>query len=140
VPETVVPGGEERPDGREVSEETVRLRVATRALRNHLDTLPIDYDLDVAPDFFLAGLAFMFARQRYDCADSMIGSGFGGTVIGSLGRSLLIDGLRWLWVANEPSRRRSLLGDLLAERNRLCMLLDQSDASSEPVNLLETRS
>ncbi len=58
---TVVPGGEERPDGRKVSEETVRLRVGTRALRNLLDTLPIDYNLDVAPDRFLAGLAFMFA-------------------------------------------------------------------------------
>lgn len=61
VSATVVPGGEERPDGRKVSEETVRLRVGTRALRNLLDTLPIDYNLDVAPDRFLAGLAFMFA-------------------------------------------------------------------------------
>lgn len=122
-------GGEERPDGRVVSEETLRLRVATRALREHLDTLPIDYDLDAPPERVLAGFAFMFARQRYDCTDSMIGSGFGGTVIGSMARSLLVDGLQWTWVANEPQRLRSLLGDLLAERNRLYTLLERSDAS-----------
>jgi len=60
-----------------------------------LDTLPIEYDLDVSSDRFLAGLAFMFARQRYDCADSLIGAGFGGTVLGSIARSLFVDGLRW---------------------------------------------
>lgn len=72
---------EMRPDGREVMSETRKLRTVTRMLRHHLDTLPIDYDLDVSADRFLAGLAFMFARQRYDCADSMIGAGMGGTVI-----------------------------------------------------------
>ena len=63
--------------------ETAALRVATRALREHLDELPVDYNLNVPGDRFLTGLAFMFARQRYDCADSMIGAGFGGTVLGS---------------------------------------------------------
>jgi hypothetical protein len=62
-------GDEIRPDGREPTPKTRKLRVATRALRYHLDTLPIDYNLDVSGDRFLAGLAFMFARQRYDCAD-----------------------------------------------------------------------
>jgi len=66
-------GDEVRPDGRAVSAETARLRLATRTLRYHLDELPIDYRLDMPGDRYLAGLAFMFARQRYDCADSMIG-------------------------------------------------------------------
>ena len=51
-------GGEIRPDGRALTPETRKLRVATRALRCHLDALPIDYDLDVSGDRFLAGLAF----------------------------------------------------------------------------------
>lgn len=60
---------EERPDGRVATSETLRLRAATRALRLHLDELPIAYDLGVTGDRFLAGLAFMSARQRYDCAE-----------------------------------------------------------------------
>lgn len=80
-------------------------------------------------DRFLTGLAFMFARQRYDCADSMIGAGFGGTVLGSIARSLFVDGLRWLWIGEQPDRRRSLLGDLLEERNRICILLEQTGVS-----------
>ena len=83
-----------RPDGRPVTPETGRLRDATRALRLHLDELPIDYHLDVPGDRFLTNLAFMFARQRFDCADSLIGAGFGGTGLGSLARSLFVDGLR----------------------------------------------
>ena len=122
-------GDEMRPDGRVPTLETRKLRVATRALRHHLDTLPIDYDLEVSGDRFLAGLAFMFARQRYDCADSMIGAGFGGTVLGSIARSLFVDGLRWLWIGEQPERRRSLLGDLLEERNRICVLLEETDTS-----------
>ena len=94
-PSRVSNGDEMRPDGRAPTPETRKLRVTTRALRYHLDTLPIEYDLDVSSDRFLAGLAFMFARQRYDCADSLIGAGFGGTVLGSIARSLFVDGLRW---------------------------------------------
>ncbi len=122
-------GDEMRPDGRAPTPETRKLRAATRALRMHLDTLPIDYNLNVPGDRFLAGLAFMFARQRYDCAESMIGAGFGGTVLGSIARSLFVDGLRWLWIGEQPERRRSLLGDLLEERNRICVLLEETDAS-----------
>lgn len=122
-------GDEIRPDGRAVSAETARLRRATRALRYHLDELPIDYRLDVPGDRFLAGLAFMFARQRYDCADSMIGASFGGTVLGSIARSLFADGLRWLWIGQQHERRRSLLGDLLEERNRICTVLHDADCS-----------
>ncbi|TDD87341.1 hypothetical protein E1293_08015 [Actinomadura darangshiensis] len=120
---------EERPDGRRVTSETHQLRQATRELRLHLDELPIDYRPDVSGDRFLAGLAFMFARQRYACAESLIGAGFGGTVIGSMARSLFVDGLRWLWIGDEPDRRRALLGDLRDERNRLCILLEQTDAT-----------
>jgi hypothetical protein len=122
-------GGEMRPDGREVTPETRSLRQATRALRLHLEELPIDYTLDVSGDRYLTGLAFMFARQRYGCADSLIGAGFGGTVIGSIARSLFVDGLRWLWIGERPERRRSLLGDLLDERNRLCVLLEENSAT-----------
>ena len=39
-----------RPDGRAPTPETRKLRVTTRALRYHLDTLPIEYDLDVSAD------------------------------------------------------------------------------------------
>jgi hypothetical protein len=117
-------GSEDRPDGRAVTPETTRLRQATRALRLHLDELPIDYNLDVPGDQYLTAVAFMFARQRYACADSLIGAGVGGTVIGSIARSLFVDGLRWLWIGDDPARRRSLLGDLLDERNRLCILLE----------------
>ncbi|MGI5133182.1 hypothetical protein ACQEVB_40725 [Pseudonocardia sp. CA-107938] len=118
-----------RPDGRPVTAETLRLRNATRALRLHLDQLPIDYNLDVPGDQFLAGLGFMFARQRYACADSMIGAGFGGTVIGSMARSLFVTGLRWLWIGGRRDRRRAFLGELRDERNRLLILLEQANAS-----------
>ena len=103
--------------------------MATRALRYHLDELPIDFRLDVSGDRYLAGLAFMFARQRYACADSMIGASFGGTVVGSIARSLLVDGLRWLWIGERPERRRALLGDLLEERNRICKVLADTECS-----------
>src|SRR4051794_20642212 len=87
-----------RPDGRMPSPELLDLRRATRALRLHLDELPIDFDERLSGDRFLAGFAFMSGRQRFDCADSMIGAGFGGTVLGALARSLFVDGLRWLWI------------------------------------------
>lgn len=122
-------GSERRPDGRAATAATTRLRVANRALRNHLDALPVDYDLAVSGDRFLAGLAFMFARQRYDCTDSLIGAGLGGPVMGAIARSLFVDGLRWLWISEQPDRRRTLLGDLLKERNRLCMLIEQADVT-----------
>jgi hypothetical protein len=98
-------------------------------LRYHLDLFPIDYDLALPGDRFLAGLAFMAARQRYDCAESLIGASFGGTVVGAIARSLLVDGLRWLWIGERPERRRSLLGDLLHERNRLCIRFEATDSS-----------
>ncbi|MGV9362041.1 hypothetical protein [Amycolatopsis sp. NPDC003731] len=122
-------GDETRPDGRAVSPAIGKLRVATRALRMHLDEFPIDFHLNVPGDRFLTGLAFMFARQRYDCADSLIGASFGGTVLGSLARSLFIDGLRWIWIAERPERRRALLGDLLTERNRVCIVLEETDCT-----------
>lgn len=122
-------GNEARPDGRIATAEIRRLRMATRALRYHLDELPVDYDLDMPGDRFLSSVAFMFARQRYDCAESMIGAGFGGTVLGAISRSLFVDGLRWLWIGRQPERRRTLLGDLLEERNRLCILLEKTEAS-----------
>jgi hypothetical protein len=118
-----------RPDGRPESPELLNLRAATRELRLHLDTLPIGYNLDAPPDQFLGGLAFMLARQRYACAESMLGAGFGGTVIGSLARSLFVEGLRWLWIGEAPARRRQILGDLLEERNRICLVFEQADVS-----------
>ncbi|GLX03309.1 hypothetical protein [Microbispora sp. NBRC 16548] len=119
-----------RPDGRRSSRETLRLRAATRALRLHLDELPVVFHYDGAGDQFLAEAAFPFARQRYDCAESMIGAGFGGAVLGSLARSLFVDGLRWLWIGQAPkSRRICLLGSMLEERNRICLALERYDAS-----------
>lgn len=112
---------EDRPDGRTASAEVLKLRRATRALRLHLAELPVEYSQRVSGDRFLAGLSFMFARHRYECAESLIGSGMGGTVLGAIARSLLVDGLRWRWVAADPdSRRAYLLGDLLEERNNIC--------------------
>lgn len=122
-------GDQDRPDGRTATPETLRLRKATRALRLHLGELPIDYDLGVSGDRFLAGLTFMFAQNRYDCAESLLGAGFGGTVVGAIARSLFVDGLRWLWIGDQPDRRRALLGDLRDERNRLCILLERTNAS-----------
>lgn len=110
-------GDDTRPDGRQSTPATLKLRAATRALRLHLDSLPVDYDEQVAPDRFLAGLAFMLARNRYSCAESLIGASFGGALIGALARSVLVDGLRWLWIAQDDSRRVCLLGDLLEERS-----------------------
>lgn len=78
-----------RPDGRTPSPELIELRKATRALRLHLDELPIDFNEELTGDRFFAGLAFMSGRQRYDCAESMIGAGFGGTVLGALARRCL---------------------------------------------------
>ncbi|TDE41654.1 hypothetical protein E1295_29375 [Nonomuraea mesophila] len=119
-----------RPDGRRSSTETLHLRAATRALRLHLDELPVDFHFWGPGDQFLAECAFPFARQRYDCAESMIGAGFGGTVLGSLARSLFDDGLRWLWIGDDPTNRRvALLGSMLEERNRVCMTLESNDAS-----------
>jgi hypothetical protein len=118
-----------RPDGRVTTPQTRTLRTATRALRCHLDTLPVDLAVNVPGDRFLARLAFTFARQRYDCAESMIGAGFGGTVLGSIARRLLVDGLRWLWIGEQPQRRRALLGDLLEEGNRIWVALDMAKAS-----------
>ena len=125
-----MPETHERPDGRTPTPELQRMRDATRALRLHLAQLPIDYALDTSADVFLGSIAFMSARNRYDCAESLIGSGFGGTVMGSMARSLLIDGLRWHWIAEDPAhRRKSLLGDLLTERNRLATLFANEDVS-----------
>jgi hypothetical protein len=119
-----------RPDGRTPSPELRRLRDAALALRLHLDELPIAIDENVPPDTFLAGLGFMSARHRYDCATSLIGASFGGTVIGAMARSLFSDALRWLWIADAPAeRRRALLGDLLQERHRICQTISDSDAS-----------
>lgn len=58
-----------RPDGRAEMAELLALRTATRELRLHLDTLPIEYNLAVTADEFLAGKAFMLARQRYASAE-----------------------------------------------------------------------
>jgi hypothetical protein len=89
-----------------------------------MDGLPIPVDEHVSAERFLSGLAFISARNRYDCAESLIGAAFGGTVLGAMARSLFTDGLRWLWIADDPqARRRALLGDLLQERHRICDLL-----------------
>lgn len=118
----------ERPDGREATPELLKLRTATRALRNHLDDLPVDYNQDLTADRFLAGLGFMCSRQRYGCAESLIGSAIGGTVLGAIARSLFVDGLRWRWIGEDPeARRKLLLGDLLEERNNVCEALRKND-------------
>lgn len=109
---------DDRPDGRIASAEILKLRAATRSLRLHLDDLPLDYNIGVGPDRFLAGISFNFARQRYGCAESLIGAGIGGVVVGAIARSLFLEGLRWRWVAEDLSARvRLMLGDLLEERN-----------------------
>jgi hypothetical protein len=119
-----------RPEGRTPSPELIELRKATRALRLHLDELPIDFNEGLSGDRFLAGLAFMSGRQRYDCAQSMIGAGFGGTVLGALARSVFVDGLRRLWLVEAPATRRlSILGDLLEERSRICRVLRTTGSS-----------
>ncbi|GHE72253.1 MULTISPECIES: hypothetical protein [Streptomyces] len=119
-----------RPDGREADAATVRLRAATRALRLHLDGLPAVFHFDGAGDQFLAESVFPFARWRYACADSLLGSGMGGTVVGALARSLFDDGLRWQWIAQDAAERRSaLMGSMLEERNRICGYVADHDVS-----------
>ncbi|MEU4607552.1 hypothetical protein AB0F43_31590 [Kribbella sp. NPDC023972] len=120
-----------RPDGRVESPQLSDLRDVTRALRFHLDTLPVEYKLAAPPHQFLAGLAFMLARQRFACADSMLGAGFGGSVVGTLARSLFAEGLRWLWIGEDRNRCRRILGDLIEERNRICLTFEQTDVSSD---------
>lgn len=121
---------DDRPDGRIASPSIMKLRAATRALRLHLDDLPVDYNDGLGPDKFLAGISFNFARQRYGCAESLIGAGMGGVVLGAIARSLFVDGLRWRWVADDPTaRRRHMLGDLLEERNNICEAIRKNDVS-----------
>jgi hypothetical protein len=76
-------------------------------LRLHLDGLPAVFHFEGAGDQFLAESVFPFARWRYGCADSLLGSGMGGTVVGALARSLFDDGLRWQWIAQDAAERRS---------------------------------
>ncbi|WP_163508186.1 hypothetical protein [Fodinicola acaciae] len=45
-----------------------------------------------------------------------------------------MDGLRWLWIGEQPERSRALLGNLLQERNRICVLLEEADASCPILN------
>ncbi|WP_137843750.1 hypothetical protein [Microbacterium sp. 2FI] len=86
----------------------------------------MDYNSGSGPDRFLAGISFNFARQRYGCAESLIGSGMGGVVLGAISRSVLVDGLMWRWVAADPSTRRLiLLGGLLRERSGICDAADK---------------
>ena len=118
-----------RPDGRVPTQEVLKLRAATRGLRLHLDVLPIDYDFSESGDRILASLAFMSSRHRYDCAESMLGAGFGGAVVGALARSLFYDGLRWLWIEADSSRRNCLTEALTNERHRLCELIDDTQTT-----------
>jgi len=90
----------------------------------HLDKLPVDFDLNVSSDRVLAGFVFVSARHRYACAESLIGAGFGGMTMGSLSRSLFDDGLRWIWIGDDPNRLRLIDGQLLDERSRICQTLD----------------
>ncbi|MGW1154762.1 hypothetical protein ACWD45_26180 [Streptomyces rubiginosohelvolus] len=108
----------------------VSLRAATRALRFHLDTLPAVFHFNGPGDQFLAESAFPYARWRYACADSLLGSGMGGTVVGALARSLFDDGLLWQWIAESPAERRpALLGSMLEERSRICGYLEDHKVS-----------
>lgn len=119
-----------RPDGRNADAATVRLRAATRALRLHLDGPSAVFHFDGASDQFLAVSVFPFARWRYACADSLLGSGMGGTVVGALARSLFDDGLRWQWIAQDAAERRgALMGSMLEERNRICGYVADHDVS-----------
>ena len=111
-----------------VSDQTRTLRTAARALRMHLRPLPIVFHHGSPTERFLAELAFPFARLRYECADSLLGAGFGGTVLGSMARSLFTDGLRWLWISDDPEDRlSSLLHSMLNERNRICLAFERND-------------
>ena len=116
--------GQNRPDGRLAPPNVLTLRRATRALRLHLDALPIDFDLGVSTSRISAGLVFASARQRFACAESLIGAGFGGTAMGSVSRSLFVDGLRWLWIGSNSARLDLLDGELLLERSGICRALD----------------
>lgn len=118
----------DRPDGRQASPGLLKLRASTRALRNHLDDLPVDFNENLTGDRFLAGMGFMYSRQRYGCAESLIGGAMGGTVLGAIARSLFVDGLRWRWIGEDPETRRPLLlGDLLEERNNICEALRKNN-------------
>ncbi|MET7543151.1 hypothetical protein [Streptomyces sp. NPDC005507] len=129
VEQSVAAGGR-RPDGRVTAAATVRLREASRALRAHLDALPAEFHFGGPADRFLAESAFPFARWRFDCADSLIGSGIGGTVVGALARSLFEDGLRWQWIGQSPAERRpTLLAGMLLERDRICSYLEEHEVS-----------
>ncbi|MFJ8076977.1 hypothetical protein ACIQ7Q_24295 [Streptomyces sp. NPDC096176] len=88
------------------------------------------FHFDGPGDQFLAESAFPFARWRYACADSLLGSGVGGTVVGALARSLFDDGLLWQWIAESAAERRpALLGSMLEERDRICGYLDDHEVS-----------
>ncbi|MEU2235607.1 hypothetical protein [Streptomyces vietnamensis] len=96
----------------------------------HLDTLPAVFHFGGPADQFLAEAAFPHARWRYACADSLLGSGIGGTVVGAIARSLFDDGLLWQWIAESPSERRpGLVGSMLEERDRICGTLADHEAS-----------
>lgn len=123
-----------RPDGRSGPDDVLRLRRATRALRQHLDTLPIDFNLGALPYRFLTGLAFVSARNRYDYVESLIGAGFGGTAMGAISRGLLVDALRWEWISSDPKRVKSLEAELLRERDRICNLLAETQATCPILN------
>lgn len=119
-----------RPDGRMSSEATLRLRGATRALRLHLRELPCVVHYGREPDLFLAEAAFPFARFCYESTESLIGAGFGGTVLGALARSVFVDGLRWQWIGEAPGERRAaLLGSMLEERNGILDRLERHEAT-----------
>ncbi|OIJ85203.1 hypothetical protein BIV24_28965 [Streptomyces colonosanans] len=118
------------PDGREAEPSVASMRAATRALRSHLGTLPAVFHFDGPADQFLAEAAFPYARWRYACADSLLGSGIGGTVVGAMARSLFDDGLLWQWIAQSPAERRpGLLGSMLQERDRICGFLADHEAT-----------
>lgn len=61
----------------------------------------------------------------------MVGAGFGGSLVGRLARSLFAEGLRWVWIGEDPTRRRRILGDLIEELNRICLTFEQTNVSSE---------
>ncbi|WP_055571297.1 hypothetical protein [Streptomyces prasinopilosus] len=88
------------------------------------------FHFDGTGDQFLAEAAFPYARWRYACTDSLLGSGIGGTVVGALARSLFDDGLLWQWIAESPAERRpALLGSMLEERDRICGYLAEHEVS-----------
>lgn len=119
-----------RPDGRTSSKATLSLRGATRALRLHLAELPCVVHYGGEADLFLAEAAFPFARFCYESAESLIGAGFGGTVLGALARSVFVDGLRWQWIGEVPGERRAaLLGSMLEERNGILDRLERHDVT-----------